>query len=183
MIAVPQSIDVTSEIYLSPIVDEDKQAYLEYFKEKEISDNTLRISYPYTEKDAEKWIRINKDLVEQGLVGNWAIRKKGAPYNALIGGIGFAPPFKAHTIHASEIGFWLAKPFWNQGIMTQVVGKLCNLAFMEFGLIRITAYVFSFNAAAGRVLEKCGFEKEGYLRKSYIKNGQFIDINLYARVI
>ena len=178
-----EKIQVTDSVYFSLIADEDKVAYLEYFKEKEIAENTLSIPYPYTEEDAEKWIRVNKDLREQGLVANWAIRKRDTEHNGLIGGIGFAPPFKAKTIHASEIGYWLAKPFWNQGIMTKVVAKICDQAFKEFGLVRITGHVFHFNTASARVLEKCGFEKEGYLKKCHLKNGQLIDAKLYARVI
>ncbi len=33
-----------------------------------------------------------------------------------------------------------------------------------------------------RVLEKCGFQREGVLRKSISKDGQIIDAVLYARI-
>jgi RimJ/RimL family protein N-acetyltransferase len=64
--------------------------------------------------------------------------------------------------------------------MTVVVKKTCELAFHEWGLAKITAHVFAFNPASARVLEKCGFEQEGYLKKHFLKDGQFIDANVYG---
>lgn len=42
--------------------------------------------------------------------------------------------------------------------------------------------MFEWNPASMRVLEKCGFVREGVLRKSAFKDGQLIDVVLYARV-
>jgi RimJ/RimL family protein N-acetyltransferase len=57
---------------------------------------------------------------------------------------------------------------------------VCRHAFEEFGLVKITAHVFSHNPASARVLEKCGFQEEGFLRKHFRKDGQFIDARLFA---
>jgi [ribosomal protein S5]-alanine N-acetyltransferase len=84
--------------------------------------------------------------------------------------------------HRAEIGYWIAKPYWNRGIMTAVVRRACQCAFEEFGLIKIIAHVFDANPASARVLEKCGFEQEGYLKKHYLKDGQYLDVRLYARL-
>ena len=40
--------------------------------------------------------------------------------------------------------------------------------------------VFTGNPASARVLEKCGFVQEGYLRKHYLKDGKFIDARLFG---
>jgi RimJ/RimL family protein N-acetyltransferase len=61
-----------------------------------------------------------------------------------------------------------------------VVQRLCQHAFEEFGLVKITAHVFSHNPASARVLEKCGFQEEGFLRRHFLKDGQFIDAKLFA---
>ncbi len=84
--------------------------------------------------------------------------------------------------HRAEIGYWLAKPFWGQGIKTAVVRKVCQYAFEEFGLVKIIANVNATNPASARVLEKCGFEQEGYLRNHFLKDGQFLGVLLYARL-
>ena len=64
--------------------------------------------------------------------------------------------------------------------MTAVVQRLCQHAFAEFGLVKVTAHVFSHNPASARVLEKCGFQEEGFLRKHFLKGGQFLDARLFA---
>jgi len=64
--------------------------------------------------------------------------------------------------------------------MTAVVQRLCRHAFDEYGLAKITAHVFSHNPASARVLEKCGFQEEGFLRKHFLKDGQFLDARLFA---
>ena len=64
--------------------------------------------------------------------------------------------------------------------MTAVVCRACEFAFSEFGLVKITAHVFANNPASVRVLEKCGFAQEGYLRKHYFKDDHFLDARLYA---
>lgn len=96
-----------------------------------------------------------------------------------IGGFGFEGLTYGHR---AEIGYWLAKPFWENGIMTDVVRALCEFAFAEWNLVRITAHVFLFNKASARVLEKNGFECEGVLRKHHRKDEKFLDSRLYALV-
>ena len=97
------------------------------------------------------------------------------------GGCGF-DDFQVGKSHRAEIGYWLAKPYWNRGIMTAVVKKVCQYGFKEFGLVKITAHVFATNPASGRVLEKCGFEQEGFLKKHYLKDGRYLDAGLYGLV-
>jgi [ribosomal protein S5]-alanine N-acetyltransferase len=64
--------------------------------------------------------------------------------------------------------------------MTAVVGAACRFAFEQYGLIKITAYIFAGNTGSARVLEKCGFQLEGYLRKHHFKDGRYVDSQLYA---
>jgi RimJ/RimL family protein N-acetyltransferase len=42
--------------------------------------------------------------------------------------------------------------------------------------------VFEWNPASMRVLEKCGFKREGVLRASVVKDGQVLDAMVYALV-
>ena len=64
--------------------------------------------------------------------------------------------------------------------MTGVVRRLCQHAFETFELSKITAHVFKNNPASARVLEKCGFHEEGFLRKHFLKDGKFLDARLFA---
>ena len=52
----------------------------------------------------------------------------------------------------------------------------------RFELVRLEAPVFEWNPASMRVLEKCGFSREGVSRRSIFKDGQIIDAVVYAKV-
>jgi len=73
-----------------------------------------------------------------------------------------------------------AKPFWRRGIMTAVVQAVCRHAFVNLGLAKIVAHTSPFNHASARVLERCGFESQGYLQRHYPKVGKFIDAKAYG---
>ncbi|HEV3416642.1 MAG TPA: GNAT family protein [Pirellulales bacterium] len=171
------NLTITPEISLTEFLRPDLDALVKWLSERGIYERTLRIPHPYTLADAEKWLTIVGQTASQnGRVADWAIRDSAG---WLIGGVGLecAP---ANSPHRAEIGYWLAKPFWGRGIMTAVVATVCRHAFETLGFRKITAHVFSFNDASARVLEKCGFEPEGYLRQHLQKDGLLIDIKLYG---
>jgi RimJ/RimL family protein N-acetyltransferase len=170
-------IVVNDQVHLSEFRSSDKDALIAHLNDRDIYDRTLRIPFPYTEASAEEWFALRAKITEQqGCLVSWAIRGDD---DALIGGCGFQD-FQVGESHRAEIGYWLAKPYWGRGIMTAVVARLCRHAFEEFGLAKITAHVFSHNPASARVLQKCGFQEEGFLRKHYLKDDRFIDARLFA---
>jgi RimJ/RimL family protein N-acetyltransferase len=168
---------VNDRIHLAEFRASDQAACLLYLNEKEIYDRTLQIPFPYTEADFETWLAIaQQSTLQHGQPVNWAIREQDG---SLIGGIGFKE-LDIGKCHRAEVGYWLAKPYWGQGIMTAVVRRACAHAFDAWGLVKTMAHVFAGNVASARVLEKCGFEKEGHLRKHPLKDGRYIDAWLYA---
>jgi RimJ/RimL family protein N-acetyltransferase len=168
---------VNDEVRLSEFRSSDKDALVIHLNHRDIYDRTLRIPFPYAEKDADDWLAlVAKITQQQGRPVQRAIRNTD---DGLIGGCGF-DGFQIGKSHRGEIGYWLARPFWGRGIMTAVVQRVCQHAFEELGLVKITAHVFSHNPASARVLVKCGFQEEGYLRKHYLKDGDFIDARLFA---
>jgi len=167
---------VNDQVHLSEFRPSDKDALIAYLNDRDIYDRTLRIPFPYTDASADEWLALVARITnQQGRPVHWAIRTG----EALIGGCGF-DGFQVGKSHRAEVGYWLAKPFWGQGIMTAVVRRLCRHAFEEFGLVKITAHVFPNNPASARVLEKCGFQQEGFLRKHFLKDGQLMDARLFA---
>ena len=57
----------------------------------------------------------------------------------------------------AELGYWLAQPYWGQGLMTEVVKALIERAFEELGFERLWAGYYDGNERSRRVMEKCGF--------------------------
>jgi ribosomal-protein-alanine N-acetyltransferase len=170
-------IIINGDVFLSAYEVADRGALVQHLGDEEIYRNTLRIPHPYTSADADTWLGIAAAATkEHGEPIHLAIRD-GA--GRLIGGCGFDGLVRGHR---AEIGYWLARPFWNRGIMTLVVPRACEDAFNRFALVRIAAHVFANNAASARVLEKAGFQEEGYLRKHYLKDAVFLDARVYALV-
>ena len=60
--------------------------------------------------------------------------------------------------------------------------QACSRVFADTDILRIYAEPFARNAASCRVLEKAGFQLEGTLRKNAVKNGEVLDMKLYALV-
>lgn len=170
-------IHVDERVHLSPTRETDKPAFLEYLNNKAIYDRTLRLPHPYIEEHAEQFLAfVAKNTKQHGHPMDFVVRDETSK---AIGGIGLHELIAGHR---GEIGYWLAQPFWGRGIMTAVVGSFCEFAVKKWGLVRITAHVFSFNQASARVVEKNGFACEGLLRKHHRKDGHFLDAKLYALV-
>ena len=66
--------------------------------------------------------------------------------------------------------------------MTWAVEAACQWAFAHTDLLRIYAAPFARNLSSCRVLEKAGFQLEGTLRQSAVKDGEVLDMKLYARL-
>jgi [ribosomal protein S5]-alanine N-acetyltransferase len=173
------NLDVGNGIRLTDVRRSDKDALVELLNNREIHDRTLRIPFPYTASDAEQWLAgIDEAIKNNEPSFKWAIRDER---DRLFGGIGFDGLIIGES-HRAEIGYWLGQPFWNRGIMTAAVQTVCRHAFKDLGLAKITAHVFGFNDASRRVVEKCGFELEGCLRKHFVKDGQYLDVRAYGLI-
>jgi RimJ/RimL family protein N-acetyltransferase len=169
---------IDKELTLSQINYGDKNTLIKYINENEIYTNTLKIPFPYTDTDADFWINsVEEEKQAKGKLYNWAIRKN----SELIGGIGFQCKYGLDS-KTDEIGYWLAKPFWNMGIMTRVVLKMCEFGFTDLKLERIEATVFDFNYASSRVLEKAGFKFEKLLLNFAEKDARKINCRLYSLI-
>jgi aminoglycoside 6'-N-acetyltransferase len=85
-----------------------------------------------------------------------------------------------HDGRLGQIGYTIARPFWNRGYGTEVIAALVAYAFQSFPLHRITASVDPRNVASCRALEKAGFRKEAHFRQSEWFKGDWADDAVYA---
>lgn len=129
---------------------------------------------PYTEADADKWFEVLAAMPEPT---HWAIEVDGHA----VGGIGVSVG-EGVFARKADLGYWLGEPYWGRGIMTDAASAVATYAMDTFGLVRLEAAVFAWNPASMRVLEHCGFTREGVCRAAVFKDGQFIDEVDYALV-
>ncbi|MGI6219254.1 MAG: GNAT family N-acetyltransferase [Bacteroidaceae bacterium] len=57
----------------------------------------------------------------------------------------------------AEIGYWIGKPYWGQGLVPEAVRCLLRRCFTELGLSAMWCGYFDGNHRSRRVMEKCGF--------------------------
>ena len=128
---------------------------------------------PYTLADAQRFIE--SCLVQQGQDIVYAITIGGR----VVGGVSVQLQSDIYR-KSAELGYWLAQPYWGQGVMTQVVNRVCQEAFGRLDIVRIYAEPFAHNAGSRRVLEKAGFSLEGVMRDGAVKNGRILSYCMYS---
>lgn len=99
--------------------------------------------------------------------------------NALIGGITVAN-VRRGIVQAGTIGYWIGEPHARRGYMTAALRVLLPTLFGELNLHRVEAACIPNNAASIRVLEKCGFTREGLARRYLCINGVWQDHLLFG---
>jgi [ribosomal protein S5]-alanine N-acetyltransferase len=67
--------------------------------------------------------------------------------------------------HRLELGYVLARRYWNRGYMTEAVQAVVTWALAQPEIHRVWAVVDVDNRASARVLEKAGMQREGVLRR------------------
>lgn len=82
---------------------------------------------------------------------------------------------------ATEIGYAIARPYWNQGICSEALSVVSDYLF-EIGYHRLVASYMVGNDASGRVMEKCGFEKEGLLKDALFYHNRFISLIQMSKI-
>ena len=96
---------------------------------------------------------------------------------ALVGAISLMGMAKGHQ---AELGYWIGKPYWNQGFCTEAGQAIFRYAFSELGLVRIHSCHISRNPASGRVMQKLSMRHEGIRRQHVKKWDKCEDLELYG---
>ena len=97
----------------------------------------------------------------------------------LIGTAGF------HTVSAdhctAEIDYEVTPAAWGHGIARAACNALVSWAFSDAGLVRVQATTLVSNLRSQRVLQACGFEREGLLRRYRMVRGTPGDFFMASR--
>lgn len=145
---------------LRPGWREDAPALFQAIADERIVRNLATAPWPYTPADAEAFLARDRPADQAACL--IFLRTEGAP--RLVGGIGFGrKPGDADA----EFGYWIARPWWGQGIATEAGTALLANARDSLRLPRLVAGHFTDNPASGRVLQKLGFRPTGVTRGRY----------------
>lgn len=59
-----------------------------------------------------------------------------------------------------ELGYWIGRPFWGQGLIPEAASALLRRAFEDLGMRRVWCAYYEGNARSKRVQEKLGFRHQ-----------------------
>jgi len=82
----------------------------------------------------------------------------------------------------AEWGFALGSAFWGTGVFQEGAELVLEFAFETLNVHRLEARAAVQNGRGNGALHKLGAVQEGVLRKSFLKNGVYLDQVLYAIV-
>ncbi|MEO1659766.1 MAG: GNAT family N-acetyltransferase [Pseudomonadota bacterium] len=144
----------TRRLLLRPPLPDDAAQIAERIGVKEVAWNLGRAPYPYKKSDADDWI----ERVPQGWVDDTAyVLLITHEMDGVIGCVGL----DLKPMDVWEIGYWLGKPWWGRGYVTEATAAVMDWAETAMELRQFASGHFTDNPASGKVLKKLGFVPVG----------------------
>jgi ribosomal-protein-alanine N-acetyltransferase len=159
----------TRRLVLRPLALSDASAIQRHFNNWNIIKNLASVvPWPYPDDGAETFIKQQLGRIAAGVeIYQWVLVLRSGDGHA-IGNIRFLP--RADDPKGNR-GFWLAEPYWNQGLMTEAITAVNEFAFQTLGIESFHVCNVASNAASRRVKQKTGAEFVGHIDLPH-HNGQ-----------
>ncbi|MBQ8959097.1 MAG: GNAT family N-acetyltransferase [Bacteroidales bacterium] len=146
----------SERILLRPWLESDAETLYKYASDPDVGP---RAGWP-PHKSAEESLEIIRTVFHND--HTWAIVLKET--GEAIGCMGYYPHGESN-IHIgeqdAELGYWVAKPYWNQGLCTEALRLMIDYCFNQMRFQTLWSDFFVNNTASGRVMQKCGFHDTG----------------------
>lgn len=137
-----------------------------------------RVPTPYEEADGRAFIggAAGRRILGQSL--ELVIADRGD--DRLRGMIGLIAD--RHDALRAEIGYWVAPEDRGDGVATRALALLSRWSVTDGGFERLDLQAATANIASLRVAERCGFVREGVLRRAWYRGGGRTDMVLFSLV-
>jgi RimJ/RimL family protein N-acetyltransferase len=150
----------TGRLVMRPLTEADAAPMTPLADDIGVARMTTSIPHPF-----------NQDMAE-GFIGRMAMADpdweivlgvEHAHDGAFMGVIGIHPKEGL----APELGYWIGRPFWGQGYMTEAVSAMLGWARADWGRRVLTSGHFTDNAPSGQVLIKSDFLYTGEVEQRF----------------
>ncbi len=159
-LAAPERVETARLLLRRPRLEDAAEIFARYASDPEV---TRFLAWPTHESVAQTEAFLRASDLE------WT-REGAGPYlvvdrrdGRLLGGTGLEieAPYRATT------GYVFARDAWGRGYATEALAAVVEVARAR-GLVRLHAVCHAEHRASRRVLEKCGFQREGRLRNHFL---------------
>ena len=174
----PSRIETERLLLRRPEPDDVQAIFDRYASDVEV---TRYLSWPrHTSVDqTRRFLEFSDSEWSRSPAGPLLILSKGD--GCLLGGTGL----EFETPHRVVSGYVLAREEWGKGYATEALGAMIELA-ASLGVVRVHAQCHTQHRASWHVMEKCGFWREGVLRRHSVfpnLSPEPEDVLLYARIL
>ena len=157
-------------IYIFDFPEEDLASIVKWRNDPDVN-KYLRPNYR-TLEDVQEWYR---GYFSSG--GNRLFGIRAA--DELIGYCTIEAIEKANN--KCEVGIAIGeKAYWRKGIGSAVIRQLLKIAFTDLQMHRVEAVVQGDNVASARCFSRAGFQLDGTLRDSKLRNCEYVDLLVYS---
>lgn len=143
---------LTERLILRPPQMGDAEPIARYLNDLEVAGNLARVPFPYHLSDARAWLATQQARQAPNQT-SFSIELAGVGY---VGHIGYQPAGED-----AIIGYWLGKPHWGRGIMSEAAIATVRWFFERTDAKAIYSGVFHFNAASLAIQHRLGFTETG----------------------
>ena len=146
----------SDRIVLRPWRENDAAALYKYASDPEVGP---RAGWP-PHKSIKESLEIIRTVFHSDTTWAIVLKETGEPIGAMgyMNSDGNLLPSRAGE---PLVGYWVGKPFWNQGICTEALQLMLNHIRETTDIRSLIGSHFIDNPASGRVMEKCGFVPTG----------------------
>ena len=139
----------TNRLILRPWSENDAEELYKYASDPEVGPPAGWLPHTSVENSRE----IIRDVLSAPETYAVCLKESGTP----IGSIGFHRADLAELDDEYELGYWIGKPFWGQGLIPEASREMLRHAFEDLGMSRIWCGYYDGNVKSRRVQEKLGF--------------------------
>lgn len=152
----------------------DAEAITRLAGEREVAEMTARIPHPLPRAEVDAFLLDVRARNSDGAGLTLALSRRADPAG-LIGIVGL---FEG-TEGVPELGYWLGRPYWGAGLMSEAARAVVEAFFAYAGGEGLQASARVENVASQRVLASCGFQHAGRARKAFPARGGDLAVDLY----
>jgi RimJ/RimL family protein N-acetyltransferase len=144
----------TTRLILRPLLRADLPRLVELIGDWEVAGRLAVVPHPYGLEHAESFYERVEAAARRGEPSFFLMQEKGG---GPIGAVGLHVPREPESQPGELVlGYWLGKPYWNRGFMSEAIGPVISLAFVRPDVAVLTAVTDPANDASQNVLRKAG---------------------------
>jgi RimJ/RimL family protein N-acetyltransferase len=160
----------TGRLVLRPLEPGDAVAVAAYLDDVEVARWLVRVPHPFTVEDAADFIDQCRTTAGLGTATTLGLVVRGDD-RAVVRGI-----VALHSLDTRpEVGFWLGRPFWGHGLMSEAVDATLAWAYASLDVDAITAGAFRGNVASLAIQARQGFEVIGMSQRPSLIEDRLLD--------